>query len=185
MFSLQIWFSPFRLALRPTTTIPQRFNEIKLKFCFALQWDGRNWWYAMLGCSFVNALQQLIFAHINICKSRIMHLKFLRCQQMFCCFSVKYMGCKPTLCLFFCEVVYRTGISDHWLLLFVQFWCCVIEIALVIWLHLQKSQLGEFPHIGFIANISSPHYAGPSSSTLYQSINLNWSDKQQPEALLA
>ena len=61
-----------------------------------------------------------------------MHLKFLRCQQMFCCFSVKNMGCKPTLCLLFCEVVYGTGISNHWLLLCVQFWCCVIEIALVI-----------------------------------------------------
>ena len=52
-------------------------------------------------------------------------------------------------------------------------------------LHLQKSQLGEFQHIGLIANISSMHHAGPSSSTLYQIINLNWSDKQQPEALLA
>ena len=52
-------------------------------------------------------------------------------------------------------------------------------------LHLQKSQLGEFPHIGLIANISSMHHAGPSSSTLYQIINFNWSDKQQPEALLA
>ncbi len=51
-----------------------------------------------------------------------MHLKFLRCQQMFCCFSVKNMGCKPTLCLLFCEVVYRTGISNHWLLLCVQFY---------------------------------------------------------------
>jgi hypothetical protein len=40
-------------------------------------------------------------------------------------------------------------------------------------LHLQKSQLGEFQHIGLIANISSPHHAGPSSSTLYQIINLN------------
>jgi len=62
-----------------------------------------------------------------------MHLKFLRCQRMFCCFSVKNMGCKPTLCLLFCEVVYGTGISNHWLLLCVQFWCCIIiEIALVI-----------------------------------------------------
>ncbi len=40
-------------------------------------------------------------------------------------------------------------------------------------LDLQKSQLGEFPHLGLIANISSPHHAGPSSSTLYQIINLN------------
>ncbi len=31
-----------------------------------------------------------------------MHLKFLRCQQMFCCFSVKS---KPTSSLLFCEVV--------------------------------------------------------------------------------
>ena len=30
-----------------------------------------------------------------------MHLKFLCCQQMFLCFSVKNMGCKPTLCLLF------------------------------------------------------------------------------------
>ncbi len=44
-------------------------------------------------------------------------------------------------------------------------------------LHLQKSQLGEFPHIGLLANISSMHHAGPSSSTLYQIINFNWSDK--------
>ncbi len=57
---------PFRLALRPTPTIPQLFNENKTKFSFALQWDGRNWWRPMLGCSFVHALQQRIFAHINI-----------------------------------------------------------------------------------------------------------------------
>ncbi len=31
----------------------------------------------------------------------------------------------------------------------------------------------------------SMHHAGPSSSTLYQNINLNSSDKQQPEAWLA
>ncbi len=68
LFSLQIWFSPFRLAPRPTTTIPQQFkdSEIKTKFSFALQCDGRNRWCAMLGCSFVHALQQRIFAHINI-----------------------------------------------------------------------------------------------------------------------
>jgi hypothetical protein len=40
-------------------------------------------------------------------------------------------------------------------------------------LHLQKSQRGEFPHIGLVANISSQHHAGPSSSTLYQIINLD------------
>ena len=40
-------------------------------------------------------------------------------------------------------------------------------------LHDQKSQLGEFQHIGLIANISSMHLAGPSSSTLYQIINFN------------
>ena len=124
--------SPFRLAPRPTPTIPQRFNEIKTTFCFALQWDGRNQWCPMLGCSFVHALQQQILSNINICQSRIMHLKFLRCQQMFRCFSVKNMGCKPTSCLLFCEVVYGTGISNHWLLLCVQFWLCIIEIALVL-----------------------------------------------------
>jgi hypothetical protein len=52
-------------------------------------------------------------------------------------------------------------------------------------LHLQKSQLGEFQHIGLIANISSMSHAGPSSSTLYQRMDFNWSDKQQQEALLA
>ena len=41
------------------------------------------------------------------------HANFLLCQQMFCCFSGKNMGCKPTLCLLFCEIVYRTGISNH------------------------------------------------------------------------
>ena len=62
----------------------------------------------------------------------MMHLKFWRCQQIFCCFSVKNMGCKPTLCLLFCEVEYGTGISNNWLLLCVQFWCCLIKIALVV-----------------------------------------------------
>ncbi len=61
-----------------------------------------------------------------------MHLKFLCCQQTVCCFSVKNMGCEPTLCRLFCEVVHGTGISNHWLLLCVQFWCCVLKIALVI-----------------------------------------------------
>ena len=111
-----------------------------------------------------------------------MHLKFLHCQQMFCCFSVKNMGCKPTLCLLFCEVVYRTGISNHWLLLCVHFSQAGAASSKSHWLfnlHLQKSQLGEFQHIGLIANISSMHHAGPSSSTLYQIIIINWSDKQR------
>ncbi len=102
-----------------------------------------------------------------------MHLKFLRCQQMFCCFSVKNMDCKPTLCLLFVklymELVYpiidycslcSSGAAtskSHWLFN----------------LHLQKSQPGEFPHLSLIANICSMHHAGPSSSTLYPSINLN------------
>jgi hypothetical protein len=87
----------------------------------------------MLGCSFVHALQQRIFAYINRCMSRIMHLKFLRCQQTFYCFPANIMGCQLTFCLLFCEVVCETGISNHWLLLCMQFWCCVrvIEITLV------------------------------------------------------
>jgi hypothetical protein len=43
----------------------------------------------------------------------LVHLKFVRCQRSVCCFSVKNIGCKPTLCLLFCEVVYGTGISNH------------------------------------------------------------------------
>jgi hypothetical protein len=55
----------------------------------------------------------------------------------------------------------------------VQFWCCVIETHWLFNFHLQKSQPGEFQHIGSIANISKMHHAGPSSSILYQIINLN------------
>ena len=115
-----------------------------------------------------------------------MHHQFLCCQRMFCCFSVKNMGCKPTLCLLFCRVVYLICISNHGLLLSgcVQFWCCVIECALVTRPHLKNLQPGEFPHICLIATILLMHHAGPSSSTLYPSIILDWRDKQQPEAWL-
>ena len=58
-----------------------------------------------------------------LCSSESLHISiyvslgwciliFLRCQQMFRGFSVKNMGCKPTLCLLFCEVVYGTGIQS-------------------------------------------------------------------------
>ena len=63
----------------------------------------------------------------------------------------------------------------------MQLWCCLIKIALVIW----PSSYEITRRVCLIANIASMHYAGPSSSTLYQIIYLNWSDKQQLEALLA
>ncbi len=65
-FSPQIWFAPFSLALRPTPTILQRFNKIKTKFSLALKWNVGNQAGAMLGFSLVHALQQRIFANINI-----------------------------------------------------------------------------------------------------------------------
>ncbi len=58
-----------------------------------------------------------------------MHLKFLRYQKTFSCFYVNKMVCMPTLCHLSCEVVYLSGVSNHWLLLCVEFWSSVIEIT--------------------------------------------------------
>jgi hypothetical protein len=60
------WFSYSLPTPRPTSTIPQLFNKIKTKFCFTLQWYLQNRGDAMLGCSFMHALQQWILAYINL-----------------------------------------------------------------------------------------------------------------------
>ena len=114
-----------------------------------------------------------------------MHLKFLRCQQMFCCFSVKNMGCKPTLCLLFCEVVRGTGITSHRFLLCVQFWCCVIKIALVI--QPPSSEITTWRVFAYWLDYQYFFNAScwPNKQHSISKYQLPLSDKQQPEALLA
>ena len=128
----------------------------------------------MLGCSFVHALQQRIFAHIyKYVSLGSCILNFYAASKCFAAFLSKiWVVSLHYVCSFvklYMELVYP--IIDY---------CSVCSSGAVSskshWLfdlHLQKSQLGEFPHIGLIANISSMHHAGPSSSTLYQIINLN------------
>ncbi len=164
--------------------LPHHSGPTKLKPRFPLLM-GEIWWCPMLGCSFVHALQQRIFAHIIFVSLGSRIFNFYAASKQFCCFSVKiWVVSLHYVCSFvklYMELVYP-----------IIGYCFVCSSGAASWkshwlfnLHLQKSQPTEFQHIGLVANISSPHHAGPSSSTLYQIINLNWSDKQQPEALLA
>ncbi len=97
-----------------------------------------------------------------------MHLNILCCQQTVCCFSVKNMGASlhyvRSFVKLYMELVYP--IIDY---------CSVCSSGAasskshgLFDLHLQKSQLGEFPHIGLIANISSMHNAGHQAALYIQ-----------------
>ena len=95
------------------------------------------------------------------------------------------MGCKPTLCLLFCEVVYLTGISNHWLLLCVQFWCCVIKITLVI--QPPSSEITTWRVSAYW--LGCQYFFNASCWPIKQHSISNYQPqlkyKQQPEALLA